>query len=56
MNGNMMGLQALAVLTAILGVFSTVFWMVLGLRAVRAHETLAENVEYVATVLREKRN
>ena len=38
-------LQGLAVLAMLLGLFSTVFWMVVSWRAMKAHEKLADAVE-----------
>ncbi len=40
----------LAILAAI---FSAVFWMVVGWRAMRAHERLAETAEFVARKFKE---
>ena len=41
-------LQGLAVLAMLLGLFSTVFWMVVSWRAMKAHEKLADSVERIA--------
>ena len=38
-------LQGLAVLAMLLGLFSTVFWMVVSWRAMKAHEKLADAVQ-----------
>ena len=38
-------LQGLAVLVMLLGIFSTIFWMVVSWRAMKAHEKLADSVE-----------
>ena len=38
-------LQGLAVLVMLLGIFSTIFWMVVSWRAMKAHEKLADAVE-----------
>lgn len=43
--GNMGGVAILAVIGALLGFFSTIFWMVVGWRAMRAFETLSTSVE-----------
>lgn len=40
-------------LTALLGVASLIFWMVVGWRAMRAHERLAAAAEEAARRLRE---
>lgn len=37
--------QGLAVLVMLLGIFSTIFWMVVSWRAMKAHEKLADSVE-----------
>ncbi len=41
----MENLQGLAVLAMLLGIFSTIFWMVVSWRAMKAHEKLADSVE-----------
>ncbi|MDE0637155.1 MAG: hypothetical protein OXI43_15055 [Candidatus Poribacteria bacterium] len=45
MIGNFEGLAILAILWA---VFTAIFWMVVGWRAMRAHEKLADSVEWLA--------
>lgn len=40
-------LQGLAVFAMLLGLFSTVFWMVVSWRAMKAHEKLADAVERI---------
>ncbi len=39
------GIQGLAVLTILWAVFTAIFWMVVGWRAMRAHEKIADSVE-----------
>ena len=39
------GLQALALIPVLIGVATAVFWMVVGWRAMRAHERLADAAE-----------
>ena len=41
----MEGLQGITILVMLLGIFSTIFWMVVSWRAMRAHEKLADAVE-----------
>ena len=41
----MENLQGLAVLVMLLGIFSTIFWMVVSWRAMKAHEKFADSVE-----------
>ena len=38
-------LQILTVLTLIIGLFSAIFWMIVGWRAMRAHEKLSDSIE-----------
>lgn len=42
------GIQGLAILAILWGVFTAIFWMVVGWRAMRAHEKLADSVEWLA--------
>jgi uncharacterized membrane protein len=46
------GLAALAVLAAIAAVISAIFWMVVGWRAMRAHERIADATEQAIQKLR----
>lgn len=41
-------IQSLTVITLFLGLFSAIFWMVVGWRAMRAHEKLADSMEWLA--------
>ena len=41
-------IQSLTVITLLLGLFSAIFWMVVGWRAMRAHEKLADSMERLA--------
>lgn len=41
-------IQSLTVITLLLGLFSAIFWMVVGWRAMRAHEKLADSMEWLA--------
>ena len=41
----MQNLQGITFLVMMLGIFSTIFWMVVSWRAMRAHEKLADAVE-----------
>jgi uncharacterized membrane protein len=41
-------MEGLAVLVMLFGIFTGIFWMVVGWRAMRAHEKLADSVEQVA--------
>ena len=41
----MQNLQGITILVMLLGIFSTIFWMVVSWRAMRAHEKLADAVE-----------
>ena len=41
----MENLQGITILVMMLGIFSTIFWMVVSWRAMRAHEKLADAVE-----------
>ena len=43
-----MGPGSLTTLTMLIGLFSVIFWMVVGWRAMRAHEKLAESMEWIA--------
>lgn len=43
----------LVLLGLIFGFFTTIFWMVVGWRAMRAHERLAEASEEAASKMRE---
>ena len=43
--GNM---QGITILVMLLGIFSTIFWMVVSWRAMKAHEKLADSVERIA--------
>ena len=46
MGGRQMeNLQGVTILVMLLGIFSTIFWMVVSWRAMRAHEKLADAVE-----------
>jgi len=42
------GLGGLAILIALWGIFVTIFWMVVGWRAMRAHEKIADHIEDIA--------
>jgi len=44
---------ALAVLAILAAIFSAIFWMVVGWRAMRAHERLADAAEYIGRKFRE---
>jgi hypothetical protein len=46
-------MEALAVVAMLVSLFSMVFWMVMGARAVRAHETIASGVALIAKTMRE---
>jgi len=37
-----------AILAVIVGILSAIFWMVIGWRAMRAHERLADAAEHIA--------
>ena len=41
-------LQTLTGLTLLLGLFTAIFWMIVGWRAMRAHEKLADLLEWLA--------
>ncbi len=41
----MENLQGITILVMMLGIFSTIFWMVVSWRAMRAHEKLADAIE-----------
>ena len=41
-------MEGLAVLVMLFGIFTGIFWMVVGWRAMRAHEKLADSVDQVA--------
>ena len=43
------GLGAITFLTALVGLASAIFWMIVGWRAMRAHEKLADTVEEIAS-------
>ena len=45
---NMQGFQGLAVLAFLFGIFTTILWLVIGWRAMRAHEKLANSVAWLA--------
>jgi uncharacterized membrane protein len=45
-------MQGMAILLAWFGIASTIFWMVVGWRAMRAHERIAEASEQAARKLR----
>lgn len=47
-------MHAFMVLVTIVSLFSMVFWMVIGVRAVRAHEGIARGVEDMADTMRER--
>ncbi len=40
--------QNITILTLVIGWLITIFWMVVGWRAMRAHEKLADHVEWLA--------
>lgn len=42
------GITFLAFLTIIWAIFTAVFWMITGWRAMRAHEKLADSLEQIA--------
>jgi uncharacterized membrane protein len=44
---------ALAVLAILAAIFSAIFWMVVGWRAMKAHERLADAAEYIVRKFRE---
>lgn len=44
----MQNFEDLAMLAILWGVFTAIFWMVVGWRAMRAHERLADSVESLA--------
>lgn len=48
MGGLIDTMQMLTVLTLLLGLFSAIFWMIVGWRAMRAHEKLADSMEWFA--------
>lgn len=48
MGATINAIQSLTVLTLLIGLFSAIFWMVVGWRAMRAHEKLADNLEWLA--------
>ena len=41
-------IRNLTALTLLIGLFSAIFWMVVGWRAMRAHEKLADSMEWLA--------
>ncbi len=43
-----MGPDSLTILTLLIGLFGVIFWMVVGWRAMRAHEKLADSMEWLA--------
>jgi uncharacterized membrane protein len=46
-------IQGLAVLVALFGIASAIFWMVVGWRAMRAHERIADASEQAVRKMRE---
>lgn len=42
------GVEGLATLAVLWAVFTAIFWMVVGWRAMRAHEKLSDSVEQIA--------
>ncbi len=38
--------ESLTILTLLIGLFGVIFWMVVGWRAMRAHEKLADSMEW----------
>lgn len=44
----MESLQGVAFLAILWAIFTTVFWMITGWRAMRAHEKLADSLEWIA--------
>ena len=48
-------MEALAVIAMLVSLFSMVFWMVMGTRAVRAHENIANGLNRLASSMRERR-
>lgn len=44
-------MQGLAVLAALAGIVTTIFWMVVGWRAMRGHECIAETSEQAVSRL-----
>jgi uncharacterized membrane protein len=45
--------EVLAMLAVLFGIITTIFWMVVGWRAMRAHERLADAAESAARTARE---
>ena len=45
---NMQGVQELAIIMFLFGVFTTILWLVIGWRAMRAHEKIADSAEWLA--------
>lgn len=41
-------MEGLAVLVMLFGIFTGIFWLVIGWRAMLAHEKLADSVEWLA--------
>jgi len=41
-------MEGLAVLVMLFGIFTGIFWMIVGWRAMQAHEKLADSVEWLA--------
>jgi uncharacterized membrane protein len=52
MNTSAGNIQGLAMLLAWFGIATTIFWMVVGWRAMRAHERIADAAEQAARKLR----
>jgi hypothetical protein len=48
MSHNIAGLGNLAIVVALWGLLVTIFWMVVGWRAMRAHEKIADRVDEIA--------
>ena len=41
-------MEELAVLAFLFGIFTTILWLVIGWRAMRAHEKIADSAEWLA--------
>lgn len=41
-------MEDLAILAFLFGIFTTILWLVIGWRAMRAHEKLSDSVEQIA--------
>jgi uncharacterized membrane protein len=54
MNITTSGIGGLAVLVALAGVATTIFWMFVGWRAMEAHERLAKAAEDIARKMRDR--